>query len=120
MCQQESSAQWWMASFDKKLEHLRQQAEAMTARFHALELSLNDQSKDFSQALQQHVIALKELEQSVQYLSHKSQMQLKENEHKVEHFMQQTENKVQDIHHATREELSALARRVEILEKLLF
>ncbi len=111
---------WLLQSMDEKLEKMREQALTVMERAHQLELAQGQGESRFQTALQEHQLALKELEQSLQYLSHKTQLQLKDSENKVEHFMQTTENKVQDIHHATREELSALARRVEILEKLLF
>lgn len=119
MCQHEKS-DWYLPRLDEKLENLRDQTQTMVERFHGLQLALQTQDKDTQAALQKHHLDLKELEQSLQYLSHKTQLQFKDSENKIEHFMQSTENKVQNVHHATREELSALARRVEILEKLLF
>ena len=119
MCQPEKS-DWFLPRLDQKLENLREQAQTLVERFHGLQLELQTQDKQAQAALQKHHLDLKTLEQSLQYLSHKTQLQLKDSENKIEHFMQSTENKVQNVHHATREELSALARRVEIIEKLLF
>lgn len=111
---------WYLQALDQKLDAVRQKTELMLEHFHHFELQQQGLEHKIHNELHQYKTDLQELEQSLQYLSHKTQMQLKEAEKGNERFMFETEKKVANMHFATREELSSLARRVEILEKLIF
>jgi len=111
---------WFLQALDQKLESLRHTTETLLERVHSYESRYQGLEQAFAQDLHQHKLDLKELDQSLQYLSHKTQLQLKDAEQGNERFRHDTEARVNNIHYATREELSTLARRVEILEKLIF
>lgn len=110
---------WFLQALDQKLDALRHQTTEMLERFHQYEMKQQQLEQGLQQQLHQHRLDLQQLEQSLQYLSHKTQLQLKDTEKATERFMHETERKVADFHFSTREELSTLARRVEILERLL-
>ena len=110
---------WFLQALDQKLDSLRQQTTEMIERVHQDEMKQQQLEQGLQQQLHQHRLDLQELQQSLQYLSHKTQLQLKDTEKTSERFMHETERKVADFHFATREELSTISRRVEILEKLL-
>lgn len=111
--------QWFLQALDQKLDNLRLKTEGMVERFHQFDQHQTSIENSLQASLHAHKLDLQQLEQSLQYLSHKTQLQLKEMENANDRFMHQTEKRVSDIHFATREELSAIARRLEILEKLL-
>lgn len=111
---------WFLQSLDHKLETLREQNGRMLERLHALEAQQQDALMPFKEDLKQQQLEIKELEQNLQYLSHNTQLQLKNAENENERFRHLTEARVNEVHFATREELSALNRRLEILEKLIF
>ena len=111
---------WYLQALDQKLDLVRQKTEAMIERFHHFEMQHQNLEHNLQKEMFAYKTDLQELDQSLQYLSHKTQMQLKESDKNNEKFMLETEKKVSDIHFATREELFSLSRRVEILEKLIF
>lgn len=110
---------WFLQALDQKLEQVREKTDTVLERFHELESHFKQLDRDSQSSLHAHKMDLKELSQSLQYLSHKTQLQLKDADSSNAQFKHETDKRVSDIHFATREELSAIARRLEILEKLL-
>lgn len=111
---------WFLQSLDQKLETLREQNGRMLERLHALEVQQQETLDPLKADLKKQQLEIKELEQNLQYLSHNTQLQLKNAENENERFRHVTEARVNEVHFATREDLSALNRRLEVLEKLIF
>ncbi|PIQ28370.1 hypothetical protein COW36_03935 [bacterium (Candidatus Blackallbacteria) CG17_big_fil_post_rev_8_21_14_2_50_48_46] len=105
--------------FDQKLENLRGRTDEILSQVHLGRLDTQNQENRLNQTLQKHTLELKELESQLQYLSHKTALQLKEIENANSQFKRDVEARMQDIHFSTREELSSLSRRLEVLEKLI-
>lgn len=104
---------------DQKLEQLRSRTDLLLAEVHQDKLANQTQESRLNQQIQQQTLALKELESQLQYLSHKTLLQIKDIENANSQFKRDVEARMQDIHFATREELSSLSRRLEVLEKLI-
>lgn len=104
---------------DQKLEQLRSRTDMLLAEIHQEKLASQTLENRLNLLLQQQTLELKELAAQLQYLSHKTSLQIKDIENANSQFKRDVEARMQDIHFATREELSSLSRRLEVLEKLI-
>jgi chromosome segregation ATPase len=104
---------------DQKLEHLRGRTDELVKLQHTTATQVESYDRQQEQKLHQHQMALKELENQLQYLSHKIQIQIKDLESGITKIQHETRTELVDIHFSCKEQIDNLARRLEVLEKLI-
>ena len=104
---------------DQKLETLRGQYDSLNSELHQLQLQAHNRENTLNQQLSRQTLEMRQLEIRLQELGHQVALQLKAVENANAQFKREAEARMQDIHFATREELSSLSRRLEVLEKLI-
>jgi len=106
-------------AFDQKLETLRRKNDQIQTLQHERDLRSEGLENTLNQKIHDYHLQMKALESSLQYLSHKTELKLKEMDNSVDKAHRKTEAQLKDIHFQCREDVSALSRRIEVIEQLL-
>jgi hypothetical protein len=104
---------------DQKLETLRGQYHTLNTQVHQLQLQDQTLENSTHQQLNRQMLEMRQMEIRLQELGYQVALELKALENANAQFKREAEARMQDIHFATREELSSLSRRLEVLEKLI-
>lgn len=104
---------------DQKLELLRQEGSELRQTVHTQEMELERLKSLYQNELNTLRLELKKLEQKLEQSEHDSQIQHQEARSMARSFTLNTEKDVRQIHFQTREDLHALSRRLETIERLI-